>query len=82
VRATTPPGLILVLDSHHPDWVAEDEAGRVPLLRADGRYRAVPTPGGDRQFTLRYRPRWRAPALALAALGALCAVALALTRPR
>jgi hypothetical protein len=80
VRATTPPGLILVLDSHHPDWVAEDEAGRVPLLRADGRYRAVPTPGGHRLFTLRYRPRWRGPALALAGAGALVGLALAVRR--
>jgi len=82
LRATTPPGFLVALDGHHPDWTAEDESGPVPLLRAGARYRAVPTPGGDRQFTLRYRPRWRAPALALAALGALCAVALALTRPR
>jgi hypothetical protein len=92
LRATTPPGFLVALDGHHPDWTAEEESARprgpgptgspVPLLRAGARYRAVPTPGGDRQFTLRYRPRWRAPALALAALGALCAVALALTRPR
>jgi hypothetical protein len=83
VRASTPAGFVLILDGHHPDWTAEDPSGRaVPLLRAAGRYRAVPTAGGERQFTLRYRPRWRAPALALAALGALFALAFALQRPR
>jgi hypothetical protein len=92
LRATTPPGFLVVLDGHHPDWTAEDKSARprgpgptgnpVPLLRAGARYRAVPTPGGDRQFTLRYRPRWRAPALALAAIGALCGLALALARRR
>jgi hypothetical protein len=81
IHARTPPGLIAVLDGYHPDWVAEDQTGLVPLLRANGRYRAVPTPGGERVFTLRYRPRWRAPALALAGLGALVAVALAVRRP-
>ena len=77
-----PRGSWWSLDGHHPDWTAEDQSGPVPLLRAGARYRAVPTPGGDRQFTLRYRPRWRAPALALAAIGALCALALALARRR
>ena len=81
IRARTPPGLIAVLDGYHPDWVAEDQTGPVPLLRADGQYRAVPTPGGERLFTLRYRPRWRAPALLLAAAGALLALALAVRRP-
>ena len=80
VQASTPAGFVLILDGHHPDWTAEDESGPVPLLRAEGRYRAVPTPGGDHRFTLRYRPRWRNPALALAAVGALCTLVLALWR--
>jgi hypothetical protein len=80
IRARTPPGLIVVLDGFHPDWTAEDETGPVPLLRANGRYRALPTPGGERRFTLHYRPRWRAPALAIAAIGALCGLVLALRR--
>jgi hypothetical protein len=80
IRARTPPGLIVVLDGFHSDWTAEDQTGPVPLLRANGRYRALPTPGGDRQFTLRYRPRWRTPALAIAAIGVLCGLALALRR--
>ena len=80
LAARTPPGAIVVLDGHHPDWVAEDQSGPVPVERAAGRYRALPTPGGDRLFTLRYRPRWRAPALALAVAGVLAALGLALRR--
>ena len=80
VAARTPPGYVVVLDGYHPDWTAEEQSGPVPLLRADGRSRALPTPGGDRRFTLRYRPRWRAPALALCAIGALCVLVLALRR--
>ena len=84
--STTNHGLVAyalaraAVDGHHPEWTAEDQSGPVPLLRADGRSRALPTPGGDRRFTLRYRPRWRAPALALCAIGALCVLVLALRR--
>lgn len=77
VEARTPPGWIVVLDGHHPDWVAEVEPGGAAEVRPAGRYRAVATPGGERRITLRYRPRWRAPALAIAAAAALVALALA-----
>jgi hypothetical protein len=80
ISARTPPGLIVVLDGYDPAWTAEDATGPVPLLRANGRYRVLPTPGGERHFTLRYRPRWRAPALAITALGGLLVLALALRR--
>jgi hypothetical protein len=80
IRARTPPGLIVVLDGFHPDWTAEDQDGPVPVLRADARYRALPTPGGERLFTLHYRPRWRTPAFAITALGALVLVGLVLVR--
>ncbi len=80
LEARTPPGFLVVLDGHHPDWVAEDESGPVSVLRAQGRYRALPTAGGERHITLRYRPRWRASALTLAGLGALAAMALAFRR--
>jgi hypothetical protein len=77
VTARTPPGFVVVLDGYHPDWTAEDESGRpVPILKADGRYRAIPTPGGAHVFTLRYRPSWRYPALVALLTGALGAAAL------
>jgi hypothetical protein len=78
VRATTPAGFIVVLDGYHPDWTAWDETGAaVPVLRADGRYRAMPTSGGVHVFTLRYRPSWRASALLALSAGILAVVALA-----
>lgn len=78
LTATTPPGYVVVLDGHHPDWSAEDETGApIPVLRADGRYRAVPTAGGRRVFTLRYRPVWRGAALGALVAGLAAAAALA-----
>jgi hypothetical protein len=71
VTGSTPPGFIVVLDGHHPDWWAEDRSGPVPLLRGPGRYQMVATPGGPRELILRYRPRWPRLALGLAALGLL-----------
>jgi hypothetical protein len=47
-----------------------------PLLRANGRYWAIPTRGGGETITVRYRPSWRTPALAALALGAVCSLAL------
>jgi hypothetical protein len=77
VRASTPPGVIVVLDGHHPDWAAEDRSGPVPLHRGLGRYQLVPTPGGPRELTLRYRPRWPPLAFGLAALGLVALLVLA-----
>jgi hypothetical protein len=76
LRAATPPGYLLVAEGHHPDWHAEGPEGSVPLLRANGRYWAIRTPGGARMYTVRYTPRWRGPSLALS-LASLC-LALAL----
>jgi len=66
-----------VLDGYAAGWTAEDELRRpASLLRANGRYRAIPTPGGLHVFTMRYRPPWRRASLVLAALGALAAASL------
>ena len=80
LRATTPPGFLVVLDGHHPDWRAEDRSGPVPLQVAFGRYQAIPTRGGETVVTLRYQPAWRAPALFLFAMGGLAVLVLALRR--
>ena len=80
LRANTPPGFLVVLDGHHPDWRAEDRSGPVPLQVAFGRYQAIPTRGGDAVVTLRYQPAWRAPALLLFAMGGLAVLVLALRR--
>src|SRR5262245_31123037 len=48
ISGTTPPGFIVVLDGYDAAWRLHDEGGQVPLLRAYGRYWAVPTGGGTR----------------------------------
>lgn len=84
LRCSGPPGYVVLLEGYHRDWVASGPEGSVPLLEADGRYLAMPTPGGQRVYTLRYEPAWRSSAFALAGLGGLAALGLALsggTRP-
>lgn len=78
IEATSPPGFVVILDGYHPDWEAREGQNPAPILEADGRYRALWTPGGRHTWTLRYRPWWRGPALASSALGLfLCLLLLA-----
>ncbi len=72
IRARTPPGYVVVLDGFHPDWRVQGPT--TALLEADGRYQALVTPGGDQEWTLCYRPRWRLAAL-LALLVGLVGIA-------
>jgi hypothetical protein len=69
INARTPPGFIVVLDGHNTGWRAEQNGVAVPVWRADYRYLALATGGGESALVLRYRPRWTGPALALAAAG-------------
>jgi hypothetical protein len=82
LRASTPPGSLVVLDGYHRDWRAEGRDGPLAVMPTHGRYWAIATAGGDQIVTVRYRPRWRAPALAAAALGAVGALGLAVTSSR
>lgn len=77
-----PPGYLVVTDGYHSDWQVEADDGRPrPLIRANGRYWAIPTDGGAQVFTARFRPWWRGPALVLCGLGLLVALCL-LVGPR
>jgi hypothetical protein len=76
LRCRTPPGFVVVLDGYGDDWKAMDGATPVVVQPVAGRYRAVPTPGGERVITLSLVPAWRAPALAAMAVGAVIALAL------
>jgi hypothetical protein len=82
LRATTPPGYLVVLDGHHAGWKARDDGGEVPILRAGARYWALPTAGGTRTFVARFQPRWRNPSLIASGLGLLAAVVLVLAPRR
>jgi uncharacterized membrane protein YfhO len=77
LRSTGDAGFILVLDNFHRAWTAETQGAQVPVFRANGQYMAIFTPGGYQEVTLHFRPAWKAPALAAAALGLLLVCALA-----
>jgi hypothetical protein len=81
VRVSSPPGIVVILDGYHDGWRAEADGRPVRLLRANGRYRALVTPGGDRHFRLRYQPAGIRESLAMALLGVGTVLALVL-RPR
>ena len=76
VHGVTPPGFVVVLEGYHAAWRVTAPSGALPLLRADGRYWAVPTPGGPIEITARYRPAWRPWALLIAGLGLVACVVL------
>jgi hypothetical protein len=76
VRSSGAPGYLVVLEGYDTGWTVEHPEG-APLQRAYDRYWALPTPGGDREFLIRFAPRWRVPALASALLAAAGTVAVA-----
>lgn len=50
------PGLLVLTDLHYPGWIAEEGERRLPILRADGYFRAVALPAGTHRVVFRYRP--------------------------
>ena len=50
------PGLLVLTDLHYPGWIAEEGGRRLPILRADGWFRAVALPAGTHRVVFRYRP--------------------------
>ncbi|HEY7413435.1 MAG TPA: hypothetical protein VII13_22025 [Vicinamibacteria bacterium] len=82
LRATGDPGFVVVLDGFHRSWQAFLGDTKVPVLCAVPRYLALPTPGGARDFVLRFEPRWREPALVSCLIGLIMAAATVFwTRP-
>src|SRR5262249_46226024 len=81
LRASTPPGFIVVRDRFDPGRHARDEGGMVPLVPVGAEAWAVRTPGGSRPMGARSGRAWRAPAAARAGLGLVVAIAMA-TRGR
>jgi hypothetical protein len=71
-------GLVVVLDLYRPALQLDRDGVAQDLLQANGRFLAFVAPGGDHDFTLRYAPAWRWPALGLAGLDlGLCGLLLA-----
>ncbi len=50
------PGLLVLTDLNYPGWIAEEGGRRLPLLRADGWFRAVSLAAGTHRVVFRYRP--------------------------
>ncbi len=77
-------GLLVLRESHARGWRARVDGRDAPVLRANGRHRAVPLPGGRHEVTLDYRPPWLEAGLGLSGLGLLGLLTLtarALRRP-
>ena len=76
LHASGSPGFIVVLEGHHRDWRAEGPGGPVPLQPANDRYWALPTPGGEQLYTVRYEPAWVRPSILSCALASALTVLL------
>src|SRR6185436_2424139 len=78
------PTFLVVRDSFAPGWQAWVAGAPAPILRADGRHRAVPVPAGTSRVELAYRPPRLVAGcgVTLAAAAAWLALFLAPSRPR
>jgi uncharacterized membrane protein YfhO len=56
-------------------WVARVDGEKAPVLRANGKHRAVPVPAGRHEVVLRYEPPGRGLGMALTALALLASAA-------
>jgi hypothetical protein len=50
------PGVLVLADLDYPGWVAEEGGRRLPILKANGYFRAVALPAGVHRVEFRYRP--------------------------
>jgi hypothetical protein len=50
------PGFVVVADAFAPGWRAMMDGQDVPILRADGLFRAVAVPAGQHEIEMTYRP--------------------------
>jgi hypothetical protein len=67
-------GLLVLTDLDYPGWIAEEDGRRLPVLRADGFFRAVALPAGTHRVVFRYRPRSFYAGLAISVLALLSSV--------
>lgn len=77
-------GLLVLRESHARGWRAHVDGRDAPVLRANGRHRAVPLSGGRHEVTLDYHPPMLEAGLGLSGLGLLGLLTLtarALRRP-
>jgi uncharacterized membrane protein YfhO len=73
-------GYLVTRDSYARGWRATVDGRPAPVLRANGKHRAVRVPGGTHQIVLRYHPPGLVPGLALTAASLLIALVLVTLR--
>jgi hypothetical protein len=69
-------GWLVLTDAWYPGWQATLDGESVPLLRANGAFRAVRVPEGRHSVAFTYRPRCIKWGAALSLLGVAVSVAL------
>ena len=69
--STTGPGYAVLADAYAPGWRATLDDRPVPILRADGLFRAVALPAGEHTVEMEYRPADVVAGLGLGLLGVL-----------
>jgi hypothetical protein len=74
-------GLLVTRESFARGWRAAVDGRPAPVLRADGKHRAVPIPAGHHEVVLRYQPPGLSLGLTLTALSAALALAAWWTAP-
>lgn len=74
---TNAAGVLVLTDLHYPGWVAEEDGKSLPILRADGLFRAVALSAGTHRVTFRYRPLSVAIGAAISAAALLAVLVLA-----
>ncbi len=73
---TDGPGYLVARDSFARGWTARVDRAPTPVLRANGKHRAVAVPEGRHQVVLTYRPPGLRVGIAAATLAALTTLAL------
>ena len=73
--------VVVLRDAYAPGWSARVDGMEAPVLRADGRHRAVPVPAGRSEVVLRYHPPGLAGGLIIASLSIAILLALLVRRP-
>lgn len=72
VVETDRPTAVVMREAYAPGWSAWVNESPAPVLRANGRYRAVPVPAGSSRVVLRYRPPGLAAGLVVSGFSLAC----------
>jgi hypothetical protein len=74
--------VLVIRDAFAPGWRARVNGIAAPVLRADGRHRAVPVPRGASRVVLEYEPPRLAAGFAVSLAAAAAVLGLSLRRTR